>query len=116
MYKYCNRRARASTWGPAYPQPAHRQYHEANVHGDVLPGFQNRACKGWFHLPTGGEAHAEPVELVANQWHAVIESMKMGKVLGHVGVWEAEAAHLTCIKKQYSALVKPAQPKCKMRR
>ena len=53
-----------------------RWYHESNVHGDVLPGFQNKACKGRYHLPTSGETRAEPVELVAN--HVVIEQKCWG--------------------------------------
>ena len=91
-----------------------RWYHESNAHGDVLLGFQNKACKGWYHLPTSGEAHVEPVELVPN--HAVIESVKMSKVLGHVGVWQAERDHITCTKKKLKSLVQAEQPKCKVRR
>ena len=90
-----------------------RWYHECNSRGDALSGFQNRACKGWFYLPTSGEQCAEPVELVSN--HAVIESIKMSKVLGHIGVWEAEPDHLDCIKKKFTTLTKAAQPKCKVR-
>ena len=63
-----------------------RWYHECNEHGEVLSGFQNRACVQWFYLPTNGEAHAEPVELVSN--HAVIEALQMRKVTGHRGVWD----------------------------
>ena len=81
-----------------------RYYHECNRHGDILAGCQNRQCKTWFHLPTGGEIHAEPVELVSN--HATLETVKMQKVLGHLGVWEANADHLDCVKKKFRGLVR----------
>ena len=76
-----------------------RWYHECNAYGDVLPGFQNRACKGLFHLPTSGELHAEPIELVSN--HAVLEAVQMQKAMGHIGIWEANQNHLACVKEQF---------------
>lgn len=88
-----------------------RWYHECNEHGEVLSGFQNRACVQWFYLPTNGEAHAEPVELVSN--HAVIEALQMRKVTGHLGVWEGDKAHLKCIKAKFGKLVKAAGGKRK---
>jgi len=91
-----------------------RWYHECNSRGDILQGFQNRACKEWFHLPTAGECHAEPVELLAN--HAVIESVQMQKVRGHIGIWEADADHIKCIKKKFKQLTKAELVKCKAKR
>ena len=61
-----------------------------------------------FHLPTAGEAYAEPAELLSN--HAVIESVQMQKVLGHVGIWEANADHLDCIKTKVYENVKCVRP------
>ena len=84
-----------------------RWYHECNGHGDVLQGFQNKECKGLFYLPTAGEAFAEPVELVSN--HAVLESVKMQKVLGHIGVWAAKPDHLTCVRAKFRKLIREAK-------
>ena len=67
-----------------------------------------------FYLPTSGELHAEPVELVSN--HAVIESVKMQKALGHISVWEANLDHIKCIKKKFTLLTKAEQPKCMLRK
>ena len=91
-----------------------RWYHECNSRGDILHGFQNRACKELFCLPTAGECHAEPVELVSN--HAVIESVQMQKVRGHIGVWEADVDHIKCIKKKFKQLTKAELVKCKAKR
>ena len=63
-------------------------------------------CKTWFYLPTGGENHAEPVELVSNL--RVIEAVQMQKVLRHVGVWEANTDHIKCVKDEFKKLKRNA--------
>ena len=83
-----------------------RWYHESNQHGNVLTGFQNRGCTTWFYLPTSGENYVEPVELVSNL--RVIEAVQMQKVLGHVGVWEANADHIKCVKDEFKKLKRNA--------
>ena len=38
--------------------------------------------------------------------HAVIESVQMQKVRGHICVWEADTDHIKCIKKKFKQLTK----------
>ena len=54
------------------------------------------------------------MELLAN--HAVIESVQMQKVRGHIGIWEADADDIKCIKKKFKQLTKAELVKCKAKR
>jgi hypothetical protein len=84
-----------------------RWYHECDDDGVVLNGYQNVQCNRKYYLPAFGEEFAEPITLVSN--YVTIERIEMVKDTVQRGLWVANAAHLSCMKKEFGKRVRVLQ-------